>query len=283
MNLFDISWDDQATQALEETINTYAAMNLQDRWRNDIRLDFVLPSFFNNSDIYYLDFSKKRDIGPGKLSSIEEVSPINLGNGYSFGEETSALYIPSKRVLLILYNHYGVGPSRMMEYFNIVNPTDDKSFLSYYSMPRLSPIAYKQFKSMKSFDKVQVTATIEALAEDQHSAGVSFARASRSLGGRRINFEINANEAYQKGDYLRKGPVKSFIEKLRGKDEDQVSSLKVKGKVGGRDKLIDLIDQKITQKFSDRDLTVLHNKYTIQSKRDLLTRSLRGWAGLIKL
>lgn len=281
VHLFDISWPANNSMNLSQAIDGFNALQLAARARDDIRLDEAVPFSVGQNNFYYLNFSKKREIGPGKIGSNSVVQGVNLGNGFHFGEETTALYDQTKNVMLVLYNHYGVGINRMMEYFNAYDPGNTACFLDFNGSPRLNAAAHAQFKRMKHIDRVEVTATIDALAEDQHAEGVALARASKGFGARRVSFSLNANDFYKKGDYLKKSPVRSFLKKMMSKSDDEVSVLRVKGLVGERDKLIDLIEQKMSAQFNETDLQVQHNKYTLQSKKDLLMRCHNGWKNII--
>ncbi|WP_313569990.1 DUF6731 family protein [Comamonas terrigena] len=281
IHLFDISWPANNSFDLTQVIENYRILGLSDRWRDDIRLDSADSFNYNGNLFYLLNFSKRREIGPGKLGFNTPVQGVNLGHGFNFGEETTALYYPQKKALLVLYNHYGIGVTRMMEYFNSYDPGNNGVFLDFIGEVRLNAVAHSQYNKMKQIDRLYVTATIDALSEDQHTAGVSLSHATKALGGRRISFTINANEFYKNGDYLRRGPVKALVNKLLGKDSSEVSVVKVKGRVGQKDKIIDLIEQKLTAEYTDRDLQVLHNKYTLDSKKDLLLRCFNGWSNIV--
>lgn len=282
VNLFDIGFPENNSYEMIDAIRLYQAMPLDRRWRNDIRLDDIEEYQYLAEDVVLLNFSKKRDVGPGKVKNDSPVEGVDLGNGYSFSEETTALYVPRTNSLLLIGNSHGIGINRITEYMNAVDPGNSAIFLNFYGEPRLNPAAHAQFKKMKSIDKIIVTASISALAQDQHDAGVSLCRASQSLGSRRIHFEMSANEGRKREHTMKRGPVMSLLKKLR-KLDDEVTVLKVKGQVGQRDKMIDLIQQKLTQKFSARELIVINNKYTLASKKNILQRTLTGWKSILEM
>lgn len=283
VNLYDIDYSAQNTYSIEDVINLYKSMPLDQRWRNDIRLDDIERYNYLGEDVILLNFSKKRDIGPGKVKDDQPVEGVNLGQGYSFSEETTGLLHLKTKTIILINNFYGIGINRITEYFNAVDPGNNSIFLNFYGEARLNPTAYAQFKRMKSIDKIIVTATIEALTEDQHDAGVSMGRATKSLGGRKIHFEMSANEGKKRSRVMKHGPVMSLLKKLRLHDEDEVSTLKVKGQVGDKDKMIDLIKQKMTLKFPVKDLIVVDNKYTLPSKKSILERAFTGWKSILNM
>lgn len=283
VNLYDINYPVENTYSIDDVVNLYQALPLDQRWRNDIRLDDIDRYNYLGEDVILLNFSKKRDIGPGKVRDDQPVVGVKLGQGYSFSEETTGLLHLGTNTLILINNFYGIGINRITEYLNAVDPGNSRIFLNFYGEPRLNPTAYAQFKRMKSVDKIIVSATIEALTEDQHDAGLSMGRATKILGGRKIHFEMSANEGRKRSRTMQQGPVMSLLKKLRLHDEDEVSILKVKGQVGDRDKMIDLIKQKMTQKFPAKDLIVTDNKYTLNSKKSILERTFTGWKSLLKM
>lgn len=98
VNLFDVSWDEDSTQWLTETLLEYSRLPMQGRWRDDLRLenidvcdaDETVPSRY-----FVLNFVKKRPIGPGRVAAGVPVADIGLNVGEEFGEETAALYLPT--------------------------------------------------------------------------------------------------------------------------------------------------------------------------------------------
>lgn len=276
INLFDLEWD-QHTQRLRDTLDEYRAMLLTDRWRYDIRLEEIVPHTDRHRDVYLLDFAKRREVGPGRLGRRVPIAPIELNRDEDFGEETAALYAPGKRWLLVLHNHAGVGASRMCSYFNAVDPNNEGRPFTYAARPKLDGSAARRFEGMERISRVSVTATADALAEAQADTGAAFAHATRSVNARRVKFELVANDKYQRGGFLALGQTLGLIKGLQEQDEDQVSHLEVKGEVDGRDQIIDLIEHKIRKKFPASDLQVVHHRYTLESRWNLLLRAYHYW------
>lgn len=281
INLFDVDWTQQTHQTLSQTLDDYGAMPLDQRWRDDIRLDKVQarPDAPNRGlpARYMLDFSKRREVGPGKLGTSAPVQDIVLGQDEDFGEETAALYVPSKKWLVVLYNHAGIGPSRMVEYFNALDPGGNKHF-DYRASPKLDPQAMARFGSMRNLLSVEVTATVDALATSGAAEGMAVAAAT--AGARKISFELRANSGRKKTNFLSMAAVRSMVNGLLAQDPDDVSILKVKGedpKSGQQDQVIDLLEHKLKQKFPQQDLVVMQHRYTLDSRWMLLERALRFW------
>ncbi|MDN4591244.1 hypothetical protein DBA29_22435 [Xenophilus aerolatus] len=277
VNLFDVEWSEDRFQQLSVTLDEYAALPLNERWRDDIRLERVELHQSQGQNVYLLDFSKRRDVGPGRLGHVAPIAAIRLAQDEDFGEETAAMYVPARRWLLVLHNQSGVGPSRMMSYFNALDPGVANRHFDYAARPRLDPGAQQRFGGMRAISTVSVTATLDALAAAQAGTGTSLAEATRSVGAKRVKVELLANEAYGRGDRLANGPTRNFIRGLLRQDPAEVTHLEVKGEVDGRDQLIDLIEHKVRRKYSANELVVVHHRYTLESRWNLLLRTHRHW------
>lgn len=86
INLFSITSSD-ASAKLSQTIEDYRLISdLSLRWRGEIRLDEIKPQFNDAGEVvYFLGFSKEREIGPGKLKKDSIIEGISLEKDYSFG------------------------------------------------------------------------------------------------------------------------------------------------------------------------------------------------------
>lgn len=282
INLFDVEWTPQTCQKLSDTMDEYMALPLGQRWRGDIRLDQIkkVPKnpLTGMPELYHLDFSKKRDVGPGKLGAAVAVSGIVMKVDEDFGEETAAIYVPSKKWLLILNNQAGIGPSRMTEYFNAVDPGTNRHF-AYSASPRLDPAVLTRLGGMKNLTSLDITATVDALDATQDAVGLAVAQATRPLQAKRISITLGANSGRKKTNFLGINQVKSLVNKLRAQG-DAVTVLKVKGEdptTGRKDQVIDLLEHKVKRQFRADELKVIDHRYTIQSRWELLDRSLRAW------
>jgi aryl carrier-like protein len=282
INLFDVDMTPQTCQRLSDTLDEYKAMTLDKRWRNDIRLEQVVKMPKNPSlglpDFYQLDFAKKREVGPGKLGNAIPVSGIQMQKGEDFGEETAAIYVPSKKWLLVLNNQAGIGPTRMSEYFNAVDPGSSRHF-AYSANPRLDPTILNRLRGMSNLTSLNITATVDALDATQDKVGLAVAMATRPLKAERISITLGANKGRARGSFLNNKTVMTLVRKLRGQGSD-VTVLKIKGEdptTGKKDQVIDLLEHKIKRQFNADELKVIDHRYTIQSRWDLLSRALRGW------
>ncbi|GFE96549.1 DUF6731 family protein [Gluconobacter sp. Gdi] len=70
-----------------------------------------------NGNLFFLDFSKRRNSGPGKMLEDAPMEDFELKDGQGFGEETAALYDKDTSILVMQYNHYGPRISSISNYF----------------------------------------------------------------------------------------------------------------------------------------------------------------------
>lgn len=285
VNLFDVSWT--KAQKLSDTLDEYSKQNLPKRWRHDIRLETIdaLPAdAMLNVATYALNFAKSRDIGPGRLGKAAAIGDIGLKIDEQFGEETSALYVPQKKWLLILGNHYGVGPSRMAEYFNAVDPADGDRFFDYLVSPRIDANALKRMKAMTHFSQVTVTANVGAFEHAEGELGESVKQAAEAVHAERLHLKLDSNKPHKKGSFLRLQEAKGLIASLLN-NAAEVDKLEVKGggeDAGTKDQVIDLLKHKLRKKFPEVELVVANHRYTAGSKTNLLRKACRGWLDDLK-
>ena len=279
INLFDVEHGAK-TQRLSDTLDAFDSLPLAQRWRSDMRLDQIERTPGDQvlkQTAYHLDFSKQRDIGPGRLSQARALDHIGLASGESFGEETAALYLPSRKWMLVMHNPYGVGPSRIAGYLNDLNPGNLE--LDYALTPRIDSAALARMRRMPNFSEVEVTANVGAFSETDEMVGESVAEAAEEAKAMRIHLKLMANEKYGRGGKLNLQAANRLIKGLLNRGDD-VQTLKVKSSDVSQDmqdRVVDLIEHKIRQRYPDTMLSVDRHRYTYASKIDLLRRACRGW------
>ena len=257
-------------------------MAIADRWRDGIRLDHIEPRPANASiavDTFLLEFSKSRVIGPGRMGNATPLQDIGLAAGEFFGEETTALYVPSKTWLIVLNNHYGVGPSRMATYFNALDASNSARYLDYTVEPMIDRSALNRMSKMRRFAEVEISARVGAFSESDDPLAESVHEAASQAHAARISFRMMANEKHQRGNSLIPTAVKAFVKKMLS-NSDNLDRLVVKSDdqtVETKDKLVDLLKHKISLSFSERELMISGGRYTPLSKVNLLQRACRGW------
>lgn len=281
VNLFDVMKGD-GTQQTSRTLNEFAAMHIEDRWRGDIRLEWVErkePDAALPLVAYELAFAKSRNIGPGKLTRHEPIGDVGLSQEELFGEETAALYVPNKKWLLVLHNQYGVGPSRIAEYLNAVAPGDAERRFDYEIAPVIDSRALQKMKAMKHLSQVSVVANVGAFEDSDDELGESVKEAASASKAYRLHLKLEANPPHKKGGFLDFKAVRHLVDSMLKNSED-VDRLEIKG--GGnaeeKDQMINLLQHKIRKQFSDTELIVTNHRYTFQSKMHLLRSTCRMWS-----
>lgn len=282
IGLFDVSQGEH-TPRLSHTIEIINELPLAQRWRGDIRLDEIAERTVEGSRVYMLDFAKRRDIGPGRLTQGRAIQPIAMSREEAFGEETAAMYVPRRKWLLLLQNQAGIGPNRLMGYFNAVDPGNAQ--LDYSAEPRLDAEAVAKLERMRHVSTVEVTATLDALNGASRQLGRPLAEAARPSGAQRISFTLMANVPYKRGRFLDVGPIRGLLQGLRAEtggevdERSPVSRLRVKGEDpdGDRDMVVDLIKHRVRRRYREEELEIVDRRFTIESRWRLLERTFRAW------
>lgn len=280
INLFEVKKSER-TQRLSRTLEEYALLDLQQRLRDDVRLDYVFchpPDQIVPHVSWDLNFAKGRVIGPGRMDRSLPVADIGLTAGQMFGEETTALYLPHRRWLLVLSNHYGVGPAKMGSYLNALDPGSSRHF-DYSVQPMLDRTTVARMEQMQRISEVEIVASVGAFAGADDVTGESVLEAAQATGALRVSLKLVAHHKHGRGGRLNMAPIRQLIDHLLPQD-DGIEKLSVRG--GGdelerKDLAINLIEQKIKCTYPSRALLIEGNRYTFASKIDLLRRACRGW------
>lgn len=281
INLFNISSSVDSAK-LSQTIEDYRLItDLSLRWRGEIRLDEIEPQSNDfNEVIYFLGFSKEREIGPGKLKKDSIIEGISLEKDYSFGEETAALYIPKKQWLLVMHNQSGIGPTRIMSYFNQID--NGATYLDYLATPFLSPKVDQQLKAMKGLTVVEFDATADYLSSLNTDETISLSASLSDKSVKRVKMVLMANEAGTKKKvrkFLSDG-YKNLVNLLKQADDNDVSRLIVRGpdpEADNKDLVLNLLKHQIKERRSANDLIIEDSRYTVESKWKLLERCYLDW------
>lgn len=279
--LFDVDWSSRA-QLLSDTLKEFEGISLDQRWRNEIRLDHIelhpADATGKLPERYHLNFTKRRDIGPGKLGDAMPISSIQLEQDEDFGEETSALYVPSKKMLLVLHNQNGIGATRMMSYLNALDPGSTRHF-DYVAAVRLDAAAAGKLHDIDQLKSVDVTVKVDALQTCGDNVSISLAQASKQAEAQKISLRMQAKGTRKLPKFLDLKMAYEFIKSMQQRSDD-VSVLRVKGKESrddSSDQVIDLLKHKVKLSYRTTELEVKNHRYTEKSKMLLLDKALRQW------
>lgn len=275
VTLFDVKWDDP-TPPLRETLQRFDQLPLDQRWREDVRLDNMRQRNVGRNMGWYLDFAKRRDIGPGALGQGRAIRAIRLAEDEDFGEETAALYVPAKGWLLVLVNGNGIGPNRMMQYLSAVDP--GQRHLSYRADAKIDAETMTKFRRMRGMRTVEIDATVDALTAADRAAGTSLGRATGMLGGYRVSITVHANEKRHRDRSLA-ATARDLVSNLLGED-DGVDGVHVSGHdpVEDKDIALNLLKHKLRKSFQvEEHLVVTSHRYTLESRWALLAVAFDQW------
>ena len=281
VNLFEVAHAPQ-TQKLSDTLVAFSQLPIGQRYRGEIRLEQVMQSPADNVvpyEHFHLEFAKERSIGPGRMSPTTAISSVVLGQDELFGEETAALYLPSKKWLLILNSLYGVGPSRMADYFNALDPGNDALYLDYMVQPMIDQHTLARMRKVQRFSEIEVTASVGVFDKLDDRVAESVLDAAKGVKAHRITLKLCANEKRKSGASLIPSSVRHLVDKLLTRSED-IDKLTIKGDdeaLQNRDSVINLIEHRVHTSFRASELKVDNHRYTHGSKMDLLRRACRGW------
>lgn len=279
------------TTPLDDLIKQIDKTPLPDRLRavshHDIRLEKINAKKIQNESCFLLDFVLLRfDNGPGKASKKNPIVGFNLLKEEGFAEETAALYIPSKKYLIVQYNHHGVKAGMMARYFseyshNVLDSYDLEVKLDEQAEARLTN---KQF-----FRRLQVSIAIDRLTQSQRQEGISLGLALDSgdkFGATTVDIELKL-ERGQKGKLLKDSVQNAirWIKRIHSFNEKSIISSEVAA--GGGDgidervEIIDLIANRLKVELDD--LMPGHDRRIPREERwKGLERVFHGWKHIIQ-
>ena len=287
VHLYDVHT--QATTPFEGALAAISATPLDQRMRsvgaNEIRLENCLtPNTPANASSYWLlDFTNLRfKNGPGKANRVAPMTGFSLGPDDGFGEETAALYDPSKKVLLIQYNHHGPRASAICSYISSFFPG---VMLDYELSIRLNPNAALKLQRQSILRKIDAKITPPKISSSMRKSGTSLDNAlsiSNSIGGNTIEITISASRSKSsKLDFQKAHEFISAIKELMS-NGDAVERLEVEGRPspGAPIETIDLIEERIETTIYN--LTLGSDLRYIQSSRwEGLLKARNGWGAIL--
>jgi hypothetical protein len=120
-----------------------------------------LEHFEEKKRLQYLNFALLRlRSGPGKAARNRRISDIDMDPDDFFTEETACLYDPSRRYLLVQYNHYGAKIGAISEYINwVVDPVEE----SHRFPPTLSEAGFKKVQNLELVKKIEMSFSLPDL------------------------------------------------------------------------------------------------------------------------
>lgn len=283
------------TPPLADLLERIHADGIADRLRNvgqqEIRLEAIAPPLSNgNSTPYWLlDFTKIRfENGPGKASRGEPIEGFDLDPDQGFGEETAALYDPSRGVILIQYNHHGVRSGIIKNYFSLYGH-DQNEIGSYEFNIRMDEGADVRFAQKQIITRMHFKIAPPRITDAFRAGNVSLGRSldvSDNLGAETIEIIVSAGRGMNAAlSFPRATALVRQLMRMRPADDGRdpvISKLEVAGRDSVVDALdvVDLLKPKLEQRIGDLVLGP-DRRYTQQSRWEGLLRARNGWGRVI--
>ena len=272
---------------MTDAINSVKNLAMEERVRvvsgNDMKLETIQVPTKSNGGVFFMDFCKHRDSGPGLAKKNAFTTGFNLASDEAFGEMTCVLYDPQTHFIVSQYNHYGPRPSAIAEYLSIFfDNKEECTFDSVLKEDVAAAIDEKQYNSSLSFG-----ISLPHLTEE-HKKRLGIGEALNNLikGENVVNVEIVIKK--ERGRSEKMTEQKPFLHRLfsmSGEGDSPVTMAKVKGARTPEDKpeILDLINARVVDERSGLIKDPGTQMYSFQSRCKLLTESFNAWkeAGVI--
>lgn len=269
---------------LEDLIAQIKSDSLEKRIRkvgyNDIRIEHVE---YKNG-LWFFDFGKFRDQhGPGKASKTTPITGFSFQQGEVFCEETACLYIPKNKHLIVQYNHHGTRIGLIQDY---LSEYDENNGYAFEMLPKYDQAVEKKFRNRAATKKIIFEIDPRFLTQKDRVSGTALTQAldlGKQSQGEKIELTISAGR--QKNKFLSQFIDKTAetLKKTAGINPDGVTKLKVGvlENLDSRMEVLDLIEQRLVQEFSDIPLGE-DLRFPRKARYSALERALNGWRNVLK-
>lgn len=271
-------------QSGSEFINAIEAVHslpIPMRWStvgiHEMKLDCISRAGGRNG-VILLDFVKKREVGPGKVSATTSVQSIGLSEEEHFGEETAALYDIERGWLAIQYNQHGVRSGAIEHYLQrFHNRAEDPWSLDVY----LDPSVRARYDIRTNIQSATITARMTrevrgALEDDGGTLAGTLSAMEEESAATTISITLSRRRNQGAMNGTVRGLLNSFSQ--LGKDQG-VSTLEVRAHAPGEEKddVINLLKHRVKDAIDCATLAVDGKRYTQDSRFDALVRINRQW------
>lgn len=264
----------------EQISNT---VNLRDRIKvinkSELRAEFIEE----RNGLWLIDFIKIRtDHGPGRVGRDNAVQGFYFEVDEGFGEETSALYDPATGYFIAEYNHFGVRPAAMADYFSMF---DREANNLYTFEPKYDPDIERKLLNQTLTRKLAFSIDISKMNQADRDRGVALSdaiRYGRETGADKLKIEISVSgDRSRTLTQLAKDGITN-LQTLLGQNSEAITKIEVAGKED-RDSItevLDLIGHRLSKQFND--LQVGDDlRYPREERWNALIRAKNGWNQVI--
>ena len=267
--------------SLVGAIDHIKSLDMEDRVKNisdyDMKLEEINLKTISGRGLYFMDFCKHRNSGPGRAKRDEKIKGFNLASDEAFGEMTSVLYDQKTHFLVVQYNHYGPRAGVVARYLSEFSTNQSFLFEPRLKDDVLSEIDKKQYNNSLSF-KYSSAALTDAHRRD---LGVLVAFDNLEKLGNNIG-EVEITIKKKRGNYQKMRNQVSFMKKLlriANTDQDSITSAKVVGAMTPEDapEVLNLLNANIFQEREGLVRDEITKMYSFESRCKLLADSFNQW------
>ena len=232
MHLFKVDTFEHTTP-LEDVLRAISMSSLDDRWRLAINSRVRVEDIKKNKSYWYMDFVKRRYLGPGKVGDSTAIEGFDFEDDESFGEETAALYDPRSNYMAIQYNHYGARSSTISAYLSKFIDNED---LGYDLLVKLRSDAEKRLAKKEIIRKLDIGVDLSKLINYNKESGISLwktiQQAAKPVEAAEVNIVLRApaNDRRKGLSFRNIMDSLSFFRSLAEADSSPVKSLSIVGK-----------------------------------------------------
>ncbi|WIV97486.1 DUF6731 family protein [Kinneretia aquatilis] len=251
------------------------------RWRPILNQEIALLETRRDpaTGFRFLDFVKRREVGPGKIRVNSDLEPFDFARGETFGEETAAIWDETRGWLAVQFNQHGVRAGSIANYFNSYDHDPDSDWIL---TAKLDERAWRELARRPNVK----AATLRFEATDRvnsamRESGIALGSALGRIGGTsgaanvEVTFTMGHTHRFLDRDV---GELFKSLARTFGQDDGLRSvRLTARGDNDYEDKAIDLLHQRIKGGVATRELEVEALRFTLNSRWRAIERIMNGW------
>ncbi len=238
-----------------------------------------------HGNLWYCDFIRLRmNHGPSRAGVNSAAEGFDLGDDEGFGEETGFLWDASNGWCVVQYNHYGVRPTAIAEYFG---DWDHQNPVGLELQPKIDNTVQAKVRSKTHISKVTVVVAPKLMGNDDFDIGGGLGAATKALkresDADRIEITISAKQTRSidvNGSLLQR-----WARRLAGTDdgsEAAVTTARITARTENErgSEVLDLLNATVT---TDADLTPgPDRRYPRPERWNALAVAHIGWRDLMR-
>ena len=278
-HVYRVSMVEPTERPLRSLIDIIKRDELEDRIRavgnGEVRLDQIKKERTSDGvSLWYLDFTRFRDThGPGRTTRRSPVTDIPLEDDDFFGEETAALFLPDTGHIIIQYNHFGVRPNAMLNYFSKYLAEEANVYAFNVLLDR---DAERRFRRQRVIRRFEVGIDLSRMSAADRRAGNRLSDmaeiAADDWEGARMKILVSVGQERDRGLANVKQMLENFV-----LGNDAVVSAHVTGREtpGSEIESVDLIEEKLV--YPAEIIPTSKRRLAQQDRFKMLRRAFALW------